>query len=117
MFNKNGIPEELKRLPNWVCWGKIGIQDGKKKMPWNPETGTAAKAGVPDTWTSFEKAAAAVERGQYEGVGFEFLPETGITGIDFDHCIDPVTGNVDPWVLSWVQRFDSYTEISQSGIQ
>lgn len=115
MFNKNGIPEELKQLNNWVCWGKTGIQDGKKKMPWNPETGTAAKAGVPDTWTSFEKAAAAVDRGQYAGVGFEFSPETGITGIDFDHCIDPVTGNVDPWVLSWVQRFDSYTEISQSG--
>lgn len=115
VFNKNGIPEELKRLNNWVCWGKTGIQDGKKKMPWNPETGTAAKAGVPDTWTSFEKAAAAVDRGQYAGVGFEFSPETGITGIDFDHCIDPVTGNVDPWVLSWVQRFDSYTEISQSG--
>lgn len=115
LFNKNGIPEELKRLNNWVCWGKTGIQDGKKKMPWNPETGTAAKAGVPDTWTSFEKAAAAVDRGQYAGVGFEFSPETGITGIDFDHCIDPVTGDVDPWVLSWVQRFDSYTEISQSG--
>ena len=115
LFNKNGIPEELRRLPNWVCWGKTGIQDGKKKMPWNPETGTAAKAGVSDTWTSFEKAAAAVDRGQYAGVGFEFSPETGITGIDFDHCIDPVTGDVDPWVLSWVQRFDSYTEISQSG--
>lgn len=115
LFNKNGIPEELKQLNNWVCWGKTGIQDGKKKMPWNPETGTAAKAGVPDTWTSFEKAAAAVDRGQYAGVGFEFSPETGITGIDFDHCIDPVTGDVDPWVLSWVQRFDSYTEISQSG--
>ena len=115
MFNKNGIPEELKRLNNWVCWGKTGIQDGKKKMPWNPETGTAAKAGVSDTWTSFEKAAAAVDRGQYAGVGFEFSPETGITGIDFDHCMNPKTGEIIPETLEWLQQLGSYTERSQSG--
>ena len=115
LFNKNGIPEELKRLNNWVCWGKTGIQDGKKKMPWNPETGTAAKAGVPDTWTSFEKAAAAVDRGQYAGVGFEFSPETGIAGIDFDHCRNAKTGEIIPEALEWLQQLGSYTEVSQSG--
>lgn len=112
-MNYSNLPDTLKSLPNWVCWGKTG--QNKRKIPWNPETGLAAKAGQPDTWTTFDRAAQAVESGAYAGVGFEFSPETGITGIDFDHCIDPETGSFDPWVLEWVQRFDSYTEISQSG--
>ena len=108
------LQELAKFFPdNWVVWGKKGAINAK--MPWNPATGQGAKANDPSTWVDFETAAQAVQSGNYTGVGFEFTKEAGIVGVDFDHCINPDTGDIDEWVLDWVQEFDSYTEISQSG--
>jgi primase-polymerase (primpol)-like protein len=44
-----------------------------------------------------------------------FSIDDPITGIDFDHCVDPVTGAVDVNVLDYIRRLDSYTEFSPSG--
>ena len=108
------LQELAKSFPdNWVTWGKKGVAPTKK--PWNPATGQAAKANDPSTWVDFETAVQAVQSGNYTGIGFEFTKEAGIVGVDFDHCINPDTGDIDEWVLDWAQKFDSYTEISQSG--
>ncbi|MEG2843532.1 MAG: hypothetical protein RR900_08590, partial [Ruthenibacterium sp.] len=72
-----------------------------------------AKAGQPDTWTSFESACDAVQNGRYAGIGFELLE--GVVGVDFDHCIDPQSGALDPWVAAQIAALNSYTEISPSG--
>ena len=93
---------------NWVCWGKDGAP---RKCPFNPTTDKPAKAGVPQTWTSFDTALSAVIECKYEGIGFEL--DGDITGIDFDNCISEE--GLDPWVSSWVSRLNSYTEISPSG--
>lgn len=53
-----------------------------------------------------------VNAGHYEGVGFEFN-SGGIVGVDFDHCIQG--GKLDAWAAAWVERFNSYTEVSPSG--
>lgn len=103
------IPAELAALPQWVCWGAKGKA---RKCPYNPRTGYPAKAGQPDTWADLATAAKAVNAGRYEGVGFEFNGG-GIVGVDFDHCIEG--GQLDAWAAAWVQRFDSYTELSPSG--
>ena len=58
------IPEELKKLPQWVC--------RKEKIPFNPVTGKPAKAGQPTTWARFENAVNAFQGGGYDGIGFEF---------------------------------------------
>lgn len=108
------FPKEMITLPNWVCWGKAGLPEDKKKIPWNPETGTPAKASNPSTWTSYDKAIAAVQRGEYTGVGFEF-GGSGLVGIDFDHVINLETGQLVPQVLVWLNQLNSYTERSQSG--
>ena len=102
------IPEQLRNLPQWVCWGAPGKP---RKMPYNPRTGYPAKAGQPDTWADFATAMQAVSSGRYEGVGFEF--HNGIVGVDFDHCIQD--GKLDPWVATWVEILNSYTEVSPSG--
>ena len=36
------IPDALAILPQWVCWGAKGKP---RKMPFDPRTGTPAKAG------------------------------------------------------------------------
>lgn len=101
-MNFNSIPTALRDKPNWVC--------RRGKIPINPRTGQAAKAGQSDTWARFEEAVQAAPR--YDGIGFEF-DGSGIIGIDFDHCIE--NGQLAPWVQDWVSRFDSYTELSPSG--
>lgn len=104
------IPDALAILPQWVCWGAKGKP---RKMPFDPRTGTPAKAGQPETWADFQTAAQAVEADRFEGVGFEFDAAGCVVGIDFDHCLHD--GKCDPWVEAWVTKLDSYTEISPSG--
>ena len=107
-FMKN-IPDALTIQPQWVCWG---APNKPRKIPFDPRTEKPAKAGRPDTWADFATAAKAVEAGRYQGVGFEFNAGC-VVGIDFDHCLHD--GKCDPWVEAWVNRLDSYTEISTSG--
>ena len=54
----------------------------------------------------------AVERGDYDGIGFEF--GNGYVGIDLDHCRDAETGEVQEWALEIIDHLDSYTEASPS---
>jgi len=94
----------MRALPQWVV--------RKGKIPYNPQTKNPAKAGQADTWTTFENVIKANMIEAYDGIGFQFN-KNGVMGVDFDHCI--INGVVDTWVQSWVDRFNSYTEISPSG--
>ena len=47
------IPEELKRVKQWVCW------DGTK-LPKNPYTGGNAQSNNPQTWSDYHTAIDAV---------------------------------------------------------
>ncbi len=110
-MNFDNIPESLRALDQWVCWGKPGKPP---KIPYTPVTDYPAKAGQPETWTSFNKAVEAVKAGEYKGVGFEFN-NNGIVGIDLDTVRDPQTGYIDPTAVEIITDLDSYTEISASG--
>src|ERR1035441_7016730 len=64
------VPEELKALPNWVCYRleeRYG-QPKPTKVPYNPSTGDKAKANDPSTWTDYETCVSAVERGEFDGI-------------------------------------------------
>ena len=106
----NSIPEEMKALRQWVCWG---AQGNPLKKPFNPSTGQPAKAGQPETWAEFPTACEGVKQTYYSGIGFEFAQGGGLVGIDFDHCI--TDGQISPEVAAWVEAFNSYTEVSPSG--
>ena len=99
------IPIELKQLPQWVCH--------KGKIPFNPVTGTPAKAGQPTTWASFEDAVNAFHGSSYDGIGFEFN-NNGIVGIDLDHVVAE-DGLLSEEADEIVTILDSYTEYSPSG--
>lgn len=83
------------------------------KIPYNAATGRRGASDNPETWTTLENAETAYERGNYTGLAvFISLP---YFFADFDHCRNPSTGVIHADVLEFVRRFDTYTEISQSG--
>ena len=69
------IPDELKKLPQWVCaWdnSKIPMKAFEKK---------AASSTAPETWATFDQAEAAVKDGLYDHLGFVFAG-SDLVGID-----------------------------------
>lgn len=64
---------------------------------------------------AYAVAAKAAVAGGYDGVGFAFLPDDGLIGIDLDGMIDPVTGEISERCAGIINACDSYTELSPSG--
>lgn len=95
------IPEELKKVDQWVCWV------GSDKVPKNPHTGRNAQSNNPETWGSFEEAVGACDKYHFDGLGFMFAPP--YFGVDLDKCLD----NVD-FCDEFVETLQSYAEISKS---
>lgn len=95
------IPEELKKVRQWVCWAG-------DKLPKNPHTGGNAQSNNPSTWADFETAVKAVDKYHFGGIGFMFAAP--YFGVDLDHCTD----NQD-FVDEFVESLQSYTEYSKSG--
>ena len=96
------IPEELKKVKQWVCWV------GSDKIPKNAKTGGNAMSNNQETWSTFDEAVEGCEKYHFDGLGFMFAPP--YFGVDLDHCID----NVD-FCDEFVETLQSYAEISKSG--
>lgn len=106
MINYDNIPEELRKLRQWVCVA------GNSKIPMQATAPFAASSTNPATWSSFDEAVAAVERGWYDYVGFVFN-DNGIVGIDLDDAI--VNDIVSSLATEVITLCGSYTELSKSG--
>jgi putative DNA primase/helicase len=98
---------DLKDLPQWVC-------AGNDKQPYTPHTGIPAKANDPTTWGNYLDALRAKRNNpeKYIAVGFEFVKEQRITGVDLDHCI--IDGHITPYAQVIIDRLNSYAECSHS---
>jgi hypothetical protein len=106
-MNLNNIPEEIKRLPQWVC------TKGDSKIPRIAKVDVPASSTNPDTWEDFEVARESVEQGIHDYVGFVFN-DNGIVGIDLDDAFDE-DGFMSELAADIVGRCKSYTEKSKSG--
>ena len=111
----DNIPALLKLRHNWVVWG---IRNAPLKSPYNPSSLLSgrlspAKAGVSESWDSYQNAVECVEQGLARGIGYEF-DNISICGIDLDHVIDG-RGNLKPQAREIVDNLNSYTEVSPSG--
>lgn len=95
------IPDELKKLKQWVCWQG-------DKLPRNPYTGGNAQSNNKETWSDFDTAIKALDKYHFDGIGFMFA--SGYFGVDLDKCLD----NTD-FIDEFVETLQSYTEISRSG--
>jgi primase-polymerase (primpol)-like protein len=115
-----GIPAELREIPQWVCWRYEWREDkqGKgrwTKVPLDPKTGRLAKSTDPATWGTFQQALAYYHSGKADGIGFVFAPDDPFAGVDLDDCRNPDTQTIEPWAAEIVARLKSYAEVSPSG--
>lgn len=116
-YNPRRAPEELRELPQWVCW-RYAERNGKTtKLPINPRySGRMARTNDPRTWSTFDHASQTLKANpKLDGIGFVFTADDSYVGIDLDDCRDPETGVVDPWAAAWVRRLGGYVEVSPSG--
>ena len=105
----------MRDLRQWLCW-RSEDRDGKPtKIPYSPLTGQRASSTTPGTWAGYEEAVRACEEHEYGGIGFVFTSEDDLCGVDLDSCLDPDTGEIEPWAWMIIEELDSYTEISPSG--
>src|ERR1700748_604406 len=111
------IPEELKRLKQWVLWRSVDI-GGKKptKVPYTP-WGTKASVIKASDWCSFEDALHTLENGNsnadnsYDGLGFVFTIDDPYSFIDLDYTEDRTELARHQLIYS---NFVSYSEHSPS---
>lgn len=111
----SNIPPQLVQQPNWVAWG---IRGAPPKSPFNPASLLAgrpfpAKAGIRETWGSYQSAVECVKHGLAQGIGYQF-DGSGIYGVDLDHVLDE-DGTLTPQAKDIVGKLNSYTELSPSG--
>lgn len=111
--NASKIPAQLKAIRQWLVWKLEFIGERWTKVPYNPSSGAKASSTDPETWSDFDAAVSACQRGGYSGVGFVVTPEDPFCGIDIDGCVQD--GKIAPWALEPLQRIDSYAEFSPSG--
>lgn len=123
---RNPIPGfaigDLSGRPQWLLWRyEPGETPEKKlrKMPYYADGGKRFGDQGSDRDRSrlvaFGAAIAAAAAGDFDGVGFAFLPGDGLIGIDLDGMIEPDTGEISGRCAEIVQACDSYTEYSPSG--
>ena len=119
MINYDNIPEELRRLKQWVC-----VSEGSK-APKQALTYFPASSTNPATWSTFEDAVLSVKLGLHDYIGFVFN-DNGIVGIDLDDAISEeeiflgnpttiVNRRTSDLALEILNLCRSYTEISKSG--
>jgi hypothetical protein len=111
------IPLLLRTIPQWLVW-KYETRDGDKptKVPYSPLTTKHAAVNKPETWSTFNAAMQHRDTDPAQwGIGFVITPTTGLVGLDLDHCLDPFSGELEPWAQEIVTAIASYTEVSPSG--
>lgn len=101
------IPEELKKLNQWVC------ANSNSKVPMQACISEAASSTNKQTWASFNTAYDAVLTGFYDYCGFVFA-DNGYVGIDIDTGCDE-DGLMTTLAADIIGTCKSYTEKSKSG--
>lgn len=103
----SNIPEIMRAARQWVGF--------KNKVPRDAKTGRDGKSTDCSTWCDFNTALEGAVKYALDGVGYVFVKESFICGIDIDTCRDPETGALSVQAQEIVDSLDSYTEISPSG--
>ncbi|WP_435156775.1 phage NrS-1 polymerase family protein [Haladaptatus sp. DFWS20] len=109
------VPSRLRQHDQWVCWREQSRGEKPTKVPVNPRTGQYASTNKPETWTTFEDAAAYARANAGNGLGFVFTSDDPLVGIDLDSARDQETDSPTEWAATIIDQLDSYTEISPSG--
>lgn len=123
MNNYENIPQELKSLPQWVCFC-YEEKDGRKtkvlKIPGrfnrNGEPVNASST-KPESWRPYQSTTEIYQAyaKKYDGIGFVLKPGGGYVFIDIDKCVDD-TGRISDNAQQIIDKFsNTYIEKSVSG--
>lgn len=114
------LPAPLAYLGNRKVWVGMEVGSDGQKRPINPFTGGLASSTDCNSWGNFNEAKRVLHgdtssryKPQYLAVALS--QALGLTAIDLDNVIDPITKLVEPWAEEIVEEMNTYTEISQSG--
>lgn len=68
------LPEELRKIPRWVCWAIEKRGEHSTIVPKDPKTGKDARKRDSETWGTFKQALEEYTRHAelYSGIGFLF---------------------------------------------
>src|SRR5216684_2128934 len=99
----------LEKTGEWK-WTKVPLQLDRRN----------ASSTDPKTWSDWESIQIAYDRdGEgdkfFDGIGFVLTVDLRLVGLDFDHCYDAATGNIDPTVAHFLRMLNSYCEITPGG--
>jgi primase-polymerase (primpol)-like protein len=85
-----GIPQELKDVPQWVCWWWREREHKWTKVPVDAKTGGNADITDPAYYRTFDQAMAYYQKYPdiIAGVGFVFTKDDPYCGVDFDDTND-----------------------------
>ena len=108
------IPAELRNIPRWLLW-KLENRNAKPTKTPYQTSGALAKVNDPTTWTDFDSALTAYQRGGFSGVGIALTEEDDLVGVDLDKVLNPDTGELDPEAARIVADLPTYCEVSPSG--
>jgi hypothetical protein len=97
----SNIPDELKLLPQWVCFDLT--EDGRK-IAYTPGTDNKAASNRPREWRSFNAALKDVESGKRQHLGFCFSSSDPYVFIDLDDPQDSEQAEVFERIVSYAQR-------------
>lgn len=115
--NFDNVPDELKALPQWVCWNSQEVWDKAKqvmklsKEPANLKTKKRLAWRNPSNLYTFDQVKEAYEQGGFNGIGFVLYEDTPFVCIDIDDLedINKVPAHLHNYTIH------SYTEKSPSG--
>jgi len=117
----DNIPADLAARQQWLLW-KFEQKEGKAKPGKIPyyvmggrRTGGQGEDRDRQRLATLAVVRRAYERGGWAGVGFAFLPDDGLIGIDIDGAIDLETGAVSERCAAIIKACNSFTEYSPSG--
>jgi hypothetical protein len=94
------IPEELKKLQQWVCFD---VEEARK-VPYTPGTDSMAASNRPRDWRSYRAALKDVESGKRQHLGFCFASTDPYVFIDLDDPDDEDQQRVLERIASYAQR-------------
>lgn len=117
-INPDGVPDALTDYSQWLLWSPVRKPDKWDKQPRDaaaPDTDHGIDATDSANLTGFSTAADAVTDRDDRGLGFTFMTDGPLVGVDLDDCRDPDTGELTERAETIVESLESYAEVSPSG--
>ncbi len=110
------IPKGMRKRRQWVAFQVTKGENGKlKKVPINPNNGTAASVSEPESWGTFDEAVEALEKYGYQAPAFALTKDDPYFFVDLDKCVGRDKGDLEPWAMEMARDLNTYTERSISG--